>query len=77
MEAELSLEYRRLFIRQETEVLFEEQVELFGAAYMLGHTREYVKAAMPYREGLKNTTAAGNLTKMITDEILYLVEKTE
>lgn len=77
LDAELSLEYRQLFTGQETEVLFEDRMELLGTAYMMGHTREYVKAAMPFREGLKNTTATGNLTKMITDEILYLAEKTE
>lgn len=77
MEHRLSLEYRKSFVGQQTEVLLEEKTEINGVEYMLGHTREYVKAALPFREGLKNKTAAGILTKMLTDGILYLEELTE
>lgn len=76
-EKKLSLDYRRKLLLVQTEVLLEERIDVDGTAYMMGHTREYVKAAVPFKEGLKNTVVKGNLTKMITDEILYLAEKTE
>ena len=42
---------------------------------MVGHTRQYVKAVVPYREGLKNVTVRGVMERMVTDEILFLREK--
>lgn len=39
---------------------------------MVGHTKEYVKAAVPFAEGLKNTMSEGMLSGMLTDEILLL-----
>ena len=49
----------------------EEKVD-YGQAYMMGHTRQYVKAAIPFEEGLKNTTVKGRLTEKLSDEILLL-----
>lgn len=74
LETELSVAYRQSFLGKETEVLLEECVEIEGTPYMLGHTREYVKAAVLFREGLKNVTLTGRLSKMLTNEILYLEE---
>ena len=45
----LSGAYRRSFLGREEEVLLEEETALNGKAYMAGHTRQYVKAAVPYR----------------------------
>lgn len=46
--------------------------------YMMGHTKEYVKAAVPLegREAaaLKNMTVSGILKEFLTDEIIYLAE---
>jgi threonylcarbamoyladenosine tRNA methylthiotransferase MtaB len=39
---------------------------------MIGHTREYVKAAVPYEEGLKGKLLEGTLTEMLTDEVALL-----
>ena len=72
LEEELSLEYRKSFLGKEEEVLLEERISVDGADYMVGHTRQYVKAAVPYREGLKNATVRGILRHMVTDEILFL-----
>lgn len=72
LEEELSLEYRKSFLGKEEEVLLEERISVDGADYMVGHTRQYVKAAVPYREGLKNATVCGILRHMVTDEILFL-----
>lgn len=74
MEEEMSLAYRKSFLNRETEVLLEEEIRIDAISYMMGHTREYVKAAVPFKEGLKNKTVRGNLTGMLTNEILYLNE---
>ena len=75
LEAELSDAYRRSFLGKEEEVLLEERVSAEGRDYMIGHTRQYVKAVVPYREGLKNVTVRGKLERMVTDEILFLAEE--
>ncbi len=72
LEKRMSGDYRKSFVGQDKTVLLEEKITLDGKDYMIGHTKEYVKAVVPYREGLKNTLAKGRLTGMVTDEILYL-----
>lgn len=72
LEQELSLEYRKSFIGNRTEVLLEEPVEIDGTTYMMGHTREYIKAAVPFQEGLKNVTVAGTFERMLTEEIFHI-----
>ena len=74
LEREMSGTYRESFIGKETEVLLEEPVIIEGETYMMGHTRQYVKAAVPFREGLKNATVKGILKGKLTDEILLLEE---
>lgn len=51
---ECSGEYRTRFLGKETEVLFEEQAVLDGVPCWVGHTREYVKAALPSGKDLSN-----------------------
>ena len=75
LEEQMSLEYRRSFLGKEEEVLLEERISVDGEDYMVGHTRQYVKAVVPYREGLKNVTVLGVMERMVTDEILFLREK--
>ena len=74
LEREMSGAYRESFLGKETEVLLEEPVIIEGVTYMMGHTRQYVKAAVPFREGLKNATVKGMLKGKLTDEILLLEE---
>ncbi len=69
MEREMSLEYRQSFLGKETEVLLEEPWEWEGKKYMIGHTKEYVKAVVPYEEGLKGAMVSGVFTEMINDEV--------
>ena len=57
LEKQQSLEYRGRFLGTEEEILLEEPIEIDGTKYMMGHTRQYVKGAVPYEEGLKNKTA--------------------
>lgn len=73
LEKEMSKAYRASFQGRETEVLLEEPVEINGARYMVGHTKEYVKAAVPEAGG-KNCFVRGVLKEFLTDEIIYLAE---
>ena len=43
-------EYENSLLGQKAEVLLEEKVEIEGADYYLGHSREYVKVAVPVQE---------------------------
>lgn len=73
LEKEMSKAYRASFQERETEVLLEEPVEIGGVRYMVGRTKEYVKAAVPEAGG-KNCFVRGVLKEFLTDEIIYLAE---
>ena len=72
LEKQQSLEYRGRFLGTEEEILLEEPIEIDGTKYMMGHTRQYVKGAVPYEEGLKNKTVKGIITKALNEEVLLL-----
>ena len=72
LEKQQSLEYRGRFLGTEEEILLEEPIEINGTKYMMGHTRQYVKGAVPYEEGLKNKTVKGIFTKALNEEVLLL-----
>lgn len=74
LEADMSLEYRKSFLGQEKEVLMEEQAVIGGVTYLVGHTREYVKAAVLWDENKKNRLVVGTLGQMLTDEIALMKE---
>ena len=72
LEKQQSLEYRGRFLGTEEEILLEEPIEIDGTKYMMGHTRQYVKGAVPYEEGVKNKTVKGIFTKALNEEVLLL-----
>ena len=72
LEKQQSLEYRGRFLGTKEEILLEEPIEIDGTKYMMGHTRQYVKGAVPYEEGLKNKTVKGIFTKALNEEVLLL-----
>ena len=72
LEKEMSIQYRRSFLGQETTLLLEEETEIDGKAYLVGHTKEYVKGVVPAAAGGKNQMIHGVFTEMLTDEILFL-----
>lgn len=72
LEKKMSHDYRKSYLGSTTEVLMEEAYEWNGTRYMIGHTREYVKAAVPFKEGLKGALLTGTLTEMLNDEVLLL-----
>ena len=72
LEQEMSLSYRKSHLGSQTEVLMEEEHEIGGVRYLIGHTREYMKAAIPFEEGLKGTMVKGILLKMLDNETILL-----
>ena len=78
LEKEMSKQYRASFLGTETEILLEEAVTIKGKSYMVGHTKEYVKAAVSCDENRvnsgKNTMVTGILKEFLTDDIIYLAE---
>lgn len=59
MEKRQSREFRKYYIGKEVEVLLEDEKEIDGAKYFLGHTKDYVKIAIPVLG--QTATEAGEL----------------
>ena len=72
LDQEMSLEYRKSFLGEEKEVLMEEKILIDGTEYLVGHTREYVKAAIPWEEGKKGAMITGTMASMLNDEVFLL-----
>ena len=74
MEKEQSKAFRSRYIGEEAEVLFEENKELDGKWYCIGHTADYVKVAVPVlnQEADKciNTLMRVRIEKFLNDEML-------
>ena len=72
LEKEMSLEDRKQHLGKNTEVLMEEEYEWEGKRYMIGHTKEYMKAAVPFQEDLKGSMISGILETLLNDEVFLL-----
>lgn len=72
LEQQMSTDYRRGSIGTKREVLLEEPVTIQGQDYMVGYTKEYVKAVLPYDDDGKNTIVQGILTEMLDDQTLVI-----
>ena len=70
MEARKSLEYRSQFVDSVVKVLFEENKEMNGRTYMIGHTREYVKVAVETSQNLTNQILEVQIKEFLEDDIL-------
>ncbi len=62
------------YIGKEAEVLMEEKVTFGGKDYFLGHTKEYVKIAVPYTENMENKLVIGKVKGMLKEHILLMEE---
>ena len=67
-----SEEYRSFWIGKEVTVLLEEKIVLDGKFYMVGHTKEYVKAAVK-GEFSSNTFVTGKINGFLNNEIVNLL----
>ena len=66
-----STEFRRHYIGSGAEVLLEEEKEIEGTVYLIGHTRDYVKAAVAKTPELHvNDTVRIHFHRFLTEEIL-------
>ena len=54
----------------EVEVLIEGEFEHEGRRYILGHSKEYIKVALPYKEAARNTIINARLKSFIKDDII-------
>ena len=72
MEAKQSREYRETYIGQKVSVLFEEEKTILGENYQIGHTPQYVKVAYRTKENLSNQIKMGNVTKLLTNDVLLM-----
>lgn len=67
----LSKEYRDFWIGSEVTVLLEEEIMRDGISYMVGHTKEYVKAAV--KEKIQsNTLIRGKVSGFLNNEIVII-----
>ena len=72
----MNREYLEWHIGKELEVLMEEEVSFGGRRYFMGHTKEYVKAAVLLPEEgeqqLENKLVKGTAVSMLKEHILLL-----
>lgn len=73
IEAQTSRAFRTYYIGQDVEVLFEEKKMIAGTQYWTGHTREYVKVAVPARGAiLANQLITGKVRGLLEDAIIIM-----
>ena len=72
LEKDMSKSYRESFLGKNLEILLEDRVLVDGKTYLTGHTKEYVKAAVPCDIGKKGGFVTGKAERFLTDEILLL-----
>lgn len=74
LEKEQSARFRRKQLGKNAEVLLEEEKELDGKRYLLGHTPDYVRVAVSAEENPErlqpNSTVCAELQDFLTEEIL-------
>ena len=61
LEKTMSREYRERFAGSRVSVLFEEAAEIGGKWYMMGHTPQYVRAALPLEDGMNREEFGGRI----------------
>lgn len=71
LEKRQSQAFRSDYIGRQAEVLWEDKREIEGGLYWVGHTKDYVKVAVPAgEEMLSNTIRQVQVQGFLTDEIL-------
>ena len=67
-----SIEYRKGFLGQEQEALFEEEKNIEGRRFQVGHTRQYIKVAKMSEKSLSNEIFAGKVIGFLSDDMMLL-----
>ena len=71
LEKEQSDSFRRKYIGQKAQVLLEEEKEYKGTRWLLGHTADYVRVAVPAEEGLGiNTLVDVKVSGFLEEDVL-------
>ena len=70
LEKTMSREYRERFAGSRVSVLFEEAAEIGGKWYMMGHTPQYVKAALPLEDGMNREEFGGRIMELFASGLL-------
>ena len=53
----------------------EEKIIIDGIDYLVGHTKEYLKAAIPYDETRKGIMVTGVMGEFLNPEVVALLQK--
>lgn len=72
MERVHSGEFRERLLGREQEVLFEEEKEIDGTLFQVGHTRQYVKVAKKSEKTLTNELILGKIKGFLSDDTMLL-----
>ena len=70
MEQRMSQEYRRSFIGENVEVLYEEAKKFGGNIYQIGHTVRYIKIGKKIQRDYRNRILAEKITGVLQDDIM-------
>lgn len=70
----LTEKFRRGRIGEKAEVLFEEQVEIDGIDYWIGHTKDYIKVAFQSEENLTGKILNVTLSDFLRSEIMLATQ---
>lgn len=70
LEKTMSREYRERFAGSRVSVLFEEAAEIGGKWYMMGHTPQYVRAALPLEDGMNREEFGGRIMELFASRLL-------
>ena len=70
LEKTMSREYRERFVGSRILVLFEEETEIGGKWYMMGHTPQYVRAALPLEDGMNREEFGGRIMELFASGLL-------
>lgn len=72
MTKECSHRYREYYIGRTVSVLFEEEKEIDGVRYQIGHSREYVKVGRKTDKNLSGQILSGKITDFLQNDILLM-----
>lgn len=70
LEKTMSREYRERFAGSRVSVLFEEAAEIGGKWHMMGHTPQYVRAALPLEDGMNREEFGGRIMELFASGLL-------
>lgn len=71
LEARLNKEYKQQFMDRIEKILVEEEIEIDGEKYQIGHNERYLKIAFSSQEDYVNQIVQGKINGNLTDEILF------